>query len=280
MAKDSSLGSSLILESAIEPLKLGKMSTLEEAREQRLSRIDEAHRCRPGNSALVVVDMQHGFLEPGASLEVPKGREIIPNLQRLVEECRTRDMPVIFTEFVYSTTIPCLRGDPFGIEHLPVGTDAECGFGLPSSNCLVGEYPGVGAESADTINALKPRPDELVIQGHTYDKFYGTHLDLALRSNGIDRIMMTGITTDVCVNATLISGATRNYRVTAVTDGVATIQDHIQLACFQIWENKFARLKTTDELIVELAQTSDQPLLAESIPSDLVVSTELKVAGD
>ncbi len=91
-----------------------------------------------------------------------------------------------------------------------------------------------------------------MIQGHTYDKFYGTHLDLALRSRNVDRVMLTGVTTDVCVNATLMSAATRNYRVTAVTDGMATIHDHIHDACLQIWQNKFARLKTTAELVEEL----------------------------
>ena len=92
----------------------------------------------------------------------------------------------------------------------------------------------------------------MVIQGHTYDKFYGTPLDLALRSQNIDRLLLTGVTTDVCVNSTLIAASTRNYRVTAVTDGMATIHDHIHDACLQIWENKFARLKSTAELLAEL----------------------------
>jgi nicotinamidase-related amidase len=108
-------------------------------------------------------------------------------------------------------------------------------------------------ESAKTIEELKPRPDELVLQAHTYDKFYGTHLDLALRSQGIDRLMVTGVTTDVCVNATLMSAATRNYRVTAVTDAMATIHDHIHEACLQIWQNKFARLRTTADVLAELS---------------------------
>jgi ureidoacrylate peracid hydrolase len=93
---------------------------------------------------------------------------------------------------------------------------------------------------------------ELVVRAHTYDKFYGTPLDLALRSQNITHLMTTGVTTDICVNSTIVSSSTRNYRVTAITDAVATIHDHIQTACFQIWENKFARLKTTAEIISEL----------------------------
>jgi len=229
------------------------MSSPEERLLAKQRRIDEFHRCAVGNCALIVIDMQHGFLDEGASLEVPKGRVIIPRVQELVERCRRKNIPVIFTEFVYATSVPCLRGDPFGPQHLPEQMEDSLGYGRAVANCLIGPGAGQGSESAATIDALKPRPDELVVQAHTYDKFYGTHLDLALRSHGADRLMMTGVTTDVCVNSTLIAGSTRNYRMTAVTDGMATIHDHIQDACFQIWENKFARLKTTAELLEELS---------------------------
>ena len=215
-------------------------------------RIEETHCITQGNSALLVIDMQHGFLDEGAALEVPKGREVLPNVVKLVQACRVKEIPVIFTEFVYATTIPCLRGDPFGIEHLPNESNEATGYGHPSRNCLIGAGAGEGAESAATVDALAPRADELVVQAHTYDKFYGTHLDLALRSKQIDRLVLTGVTTDVCVNATLMAASTRNYRVTAASDGMATIHDHIHDACLQIWENKFARVKATAELLDEI----------------------------
>ena len=78
-------------------------------------------------------------------------------------------------------------------------------------------------------------------------------MDLALRSQGIERLMLTGVTTDVCVNSTLIAASMQNYRVTAVTDGMATIHDHIHDACLQIWQNKFARLADTSQLLGEIS---------------------------
>ncbi|MBH55666.1 MAG: hypothetical protein CMJ82_00585 [Planctomycetaceae bacterium] len=225
---------------------------VDDLRQAKLDRIDRSHKVTAGKTALLVIDMQHGFVDEGASLEVPAAREIIPNIQSLVEAFRAVSMPVVFTEFVYADTIPCLRGDPFGPEHLAAVPGADTGFGHPSNNCKIGLEAGTGVESAATIDALMPLESELVIQGHTYDKFYGTHLDLALRSLGVDRLVITGVTTDCCVNSTLISGSTRNYRVTAVSDGMATIHDHIHQACLQIWENKFARIRTTAELLSEL----------------------------
>jgi nicotinamidase-related amidase len=196
--------------------------------------------------------MQRAFLEEGAALEVPPAREIIPNVCLLLELCRKMQVPVIFTEFVYATTIPCMRGDPFGPEHLPLEAGQPSGFGYPSSNCLVAPQVEQGPNSAQTIAELAPRPDELVVRGHTYDKFYGTPLDLSLRSRGIRYLAITGVLTDICVNLTLMSAATRDYRVTAVTDGVATLWPEIQRACFDIWKRKFARLRSTAEMVEEL----------------------------
>ena len=211
------------------------------------------HRFQPGRTALLVVDMQHGFLDPGAALEVAPGREIIANVRRLIDVCREKSVPVIFTEFVYSTAVPCLRGDPFGVEHLPAVDGGPTGFGQPSSNCLIGPGADEGVNSAQTVAELAPRPDELVVRSHTYDKFCDTPLDLALRSRDVRYLAITGVVTDVCVNATLMTAAMRDYRVTAVTDGVATLWPELQEACFTIWQRKFARLRTTAELAEELS---------------------------
>ncbi|MHC4176218.1 MAG: cysteine hydrolase family protein [Planctomycetota bacterium] len=227
--------------------------SLDDVLRVRAERIDQLHRLQPGRTALLVVDMQRGFLDPGAALEVPQGREIVPNVRRLIELCREKGVPVIFTEFVYSTAVPCLRGDPFGIEHLPAVGGEPTGLGHPSSNCLIGPGAEDGPNSAETVPELAPRPDELVVRSHTYDKFCDTPLDLALRSRDVRYLAITGVVTDVCVNATLMTAAMRDYRVTAVTDGVATIWPELQEACFTIWQRKFARLRTTAELVEELS---------------------------
>ncbi len=230
------------------------MPGVEDLLRAKQARIDELHRLVPGRTALLVVDMQRGFIEPGAALEVPPAREIVPNLVRLVDLCRHKQVPVVFTEFVYATTVPCLRGDPFGPEHLPAVPGQPTGFGRPSGNCLVGPTFERGPDSAETVAELAPRPDELVVRGHTYDKFLGTPLDLALRSRDIRWLVVTGILTDVCVHCTLLTAANLDYRVTAVTDGVATLWPELQEACFAVWRRKFARLRTTAQIMEEIGR--------------------------
>src|SRR6516165_10860886 len=141
------------------------MPTQEDGLRARQDHIDQLHRCQPGRTALLVIDMQRGFLEPGAALEVPPGRAIVPNLRLLIDTCRRQRVPVVFTQFVYSTAVPCLRGDPFGPEHLPARAGQPTGLGLPSSNCLVGPDAGQGPDSAAVIPELAPRPGELVVPG-------------------------------------------------------------------------------------------------------------------
>jgi ureidoacrylate peracid hydrolase len=228
------------------------MTELDELLNLKQRRIEQLHCLEPGRTALLVIDMQRAFLERGATLEVPPGRALIPNLQRLIQACRQRGLLIFFTEFIYSPTVPCLRGDPFGPEHLPARAGEPTGFGMPSASCLIGPDEEHGANSADIVPELAPSPDELVVRGHTYDKFLGTPLELALRSRDVRHLIVTGVLTDVCVNCTLLSAANRDYRVTAVTDGVATLWPELQEACFTIWRRKFARLRTAEEILAEL----------------------------
>ena len=228
------------------------MPTLDEILRTRQERIDEVHRLQSGRTALLVIDMQRGFLEPGAALEVSAGRAIVPNVRELIAACRQWRVPVIFTQFAYATAVPCLRGDPFGPEHLPARPGEPTGLGRPSSNCLIPPEAEPGPDSVEIVPELAPRPDELVVRSHTYDKFSGTPLDLALRSQDVRYLVIAGVVTEICVNCTLLAAADRDYRVTAVTDGVASPWPESQEACFEIWRRKFARLRTTDEIIAEI----------------------------
>ena len=93
-----------------------------------------------------------------------------------------------------------------------------------------------------------------MVPGFVYDKFHGTCLDQALRSRDIRYLLVTGVTTDICVNATVLSATAREYRVTVITDGTATLWPHIRDACFDIWRRKFARLLDTEQIIAELRE--------------------------
>ena len=114
-----------------------------------LETFERALAPEPGKTALVVVDMQSGFLAPGEAMEVPPARETIPAIRGLLELFRAKRLPIVFTEFVYSESAPLLVGT-LHPEHQPAAPGAPRGFGLPSSSCLE------GTPSADTVSDLAP----------------------------------------------------------------------------------------------------------------------------
>jgi nicotinamidase-related amidase len=196
----------------------------------------------PGRTALVVVDMQRGFLEPGEALEVPPARDIVPAIRALLEAFRARRLPVAFTEFTYSPAVPLLVG-ALHPEHQPALPGAPRGFGRPSSNCLE------GTESARTIPALAPRAEEPVIRKRWYDGFAGTELDGALRARDVTCLVVTGTMTDICVLSTVVGGFTREYRITVVEDGVATLWPEIQRATLDIVGRAFGRVVSSKHVL-------------------------------
>ncbi|MDP2702196.1 MAG: isochorismatase family protein [Candidatus Rokubacteria bacterium] len=76
----------------------------------RTEAFEAALKLAPGKTALVVVDMQRAFLDPGEAMEVPPARDIVPQIQTLLDVFREKRLPVVFTEFTYSETVPLLIG--------------------------------------------------------------------------------------------------------------------------------------------------------------------------
>ena len=199
----------------------------------------------PGRTALLVVDMQRGFLDPGEALEVPPARDIVPAIRALLEAFRARRLPVAFTEFTYSPAVPLLVG-ALHPEHQPAPPGGPRGFGRPSSNCLE------GTESARTIAALAPRPDEPVIRKRWYDGFAGTELDGFLRARSVSSLVITGTMTDICVLSTVVGAFNREYRITVVEDGVATLWPEIQRATLDIVGRAFGRVVSSKHVLETL----------------------------
>jgi nicotinamidase-related amidase len=85
----------------------------------RRATFERVLRPQPGRTALLVVDMQRGFVEAGQAMEVPPAREAVPVIRGLVHAFRTKGLPVVFTEFTYSPSAPLLVGE-LHPEHRPL----------------------------------------------------------------------------------------------------------------------------------------------------------------
>jgi nicotinamidase-related amidase len=159
----------------------------------------------PKKTAMIVVDMQNDFVAPGAPMETPAARAMVPNLARTLKFCRDVGIRVIYTTHAH-------RGDGsdmglFDDLWPPIASRA----GLVDGTSGIEIYPD-----------LAPAPGEHVIKKHRYSGFFGTDLDIILREWGIDTVIVSGTTTENCCHATARDAMFRNYRVVFLSDATAT----------------------------------------------------------
>ena len=185
-------------------------------------------------AALIVVDMQKGFLEEGAAMEVPPGRAIIPNIQRLIAGSRSANVPIIYTRFVYSPKVPNLIGELHS-QHKP-----------PICCCMLGD------KSVEVVPELRPHASDLVVDKHGYDAFHNTNLDYALRSLKRRQLIVTGVMTDICVLATVISALHHEYQVWVVSDATATLWNNVQEVTLDLCRRAYGVVEATEAIIGRL----------------------------
>jgi ureidoacrylate peracid hydrolase len=158
----------------------------------------------PATTALAVVDMQNDFLLPESPLAARGGLALLPRINRLIAAARGSGALVLFTA---TTNRPGQdRGRmadlfPAG-PHGPLLADGTPGWQL---------HPDVDR-----------RPEEPLIPKPRYSAFWGTGLDDLLRARSIDALILAGVWTNCCVEATARDAFFRDYRVVCVADGTAT----------------------------------------------------------
>lgn len=154
----------------------------------------------PARAAVLVIDMQRDFLDPGAPVATPGGLALIPGINRLTARARARGMPVIFTQEMHRAD----RSD-FGIE-----------LEFEPPHCLEGT-PGM-----DLAPGLEVAGGDYRVQGkRRYDAFLGTDLETLLRSRRVESLLVTGVCTDICVASTVQHARNLDFRCYVVGDCVA-----------------------------------------------------------
>ena len=166
-------------------------------------------------SALVIIDMQRDFLEPGGFGEalgndVSKLQAAVGPCKDVLGKARELGMLVIHTREGHRPDLTDApphkveRGDP----------STRIGAPGPMGRILVRGEPG-----HDIIPELYPAKGEPVIDKPGKGAFYQTDLDLMLRNRGIDTLMVCGVTTEVCVQTTLREANDRGFECLLVEDG-------------------------------------------------------------
>jgi ureidoacrylate peracid hydrolase len=165
--------------------------------------------------ALIVVDMQNGFVSKGGSydrlgMNTPNYREIIPRLRDLIEFCKNMEIPIFYTEAVREASGIDMLTKIHNL--LPKSRQERLKFPI----CIRGTWDGL------TIDELKPKEEDHVVIKRRDSAFQDTELRVWLQSEGINLLVFTGIDTSICVETSLRDGFNIGYDVILISDATAS----------------------------------------------------------
>jgi nicotinamidase-related amidase len=169
----------------------------------------------PACLALVIIDMQRDFIEPGGfghalGNDVSRLAPIIPTVAKLLTAFRELGLTVVHTKECHHPELidcpPAKRNRGRGA--LRIGDEG------PMGRILIDGAPG-----NDFVAPLQPRAGEVVLRKPGKGAFYATPLHEELHRRGISHLLFTGVTTEVCVQTTMREANDRGYECLLVEDG-------------------------------------------------------------
>ena len=227
---------------AIPPYVIGRVL-------ERRGRLNPFDGLDPARTALIVVDLQNGFMAPGQPAEIAPAREIVPNVNRLAAATRAAGGSVVWiqntitpeSEKSWSIYLGNFANEDWGLRMRRAFTPGDFGHAL---------YP-----------SLEVRPSDLTVRKTRFSAFVpgASELDSILRGRGINTLIVVGTATNVCCESTARDAMMLNYKIFFVSDANACRTDEEHNATLAILLMMFADVRSTDEM-VNLLQRSAAPL--------------------
>jgi nicotinamidase-related amidase len=184
----------------------------------------------PASTALVVIDMQRDFVDPGGFGEalgndVSLLRAAVPPTERVLAAARAAGLFVVHTR----------EGHRPDLADCPPAKKArgrlQTGIGDPGP---MGRILVRGEYGHDIVDELRPRPGEPVVDKPGKGSFYATDLDTILKNRGIQQLVVCGVTTEVCVQTTVREANDRGYDCLVLSDCVASYFPEFQRVALEM----------------------------------------------
>lgn len=206
--------------------------------EDRLGKPHAYDRLDPAKTALVVVDMQNYFVAPGAPAACDLGPEIAPNINRLATELREKGGKVVW---IQTEALPEDAQDWQNLyELLGAGGKQTRLDGLDRESDLYELWPAMDVQDGDDV-VVKTRYSAMLENS--------SDLKRRLDADGVDTVLITGVATNVCCEATGRDAMMMGYRTVMVHDGLATFTDEQHNASLATFYSLFGDVQSTDEAI-------------------------------
>ncbi len=204
--------------------------------------------------ALLVIDMQRDFLDPRgyaakAGLDIAPLQAVIGPVRRLLDAARAAGLVIVHTREGH---VPDLSDCPPYKLARSRNAGAEIGSPGPLGRLLIR-----GESGHDFIDELQPLAAEIVIDKPGYSAFAHTDLDHRLRVRDIDTLLLSGITTEVCVSSTLRDAVDRGYRCITIGDACASAFPDLHDAALRmiaVEGGVFGTVANSDQIAAELSR--------------------------
>jgi ureidoacrylate peracid hydrolase len=188
----------------------------------------------PAKTAIIVVDVQNDFCSPDGALgragqPTAAAMAMIPSLQRLLAAARAAQAPVIFIQTIHEDV-----------------TDSDAWVGrLAGKVAAICRKNTWGAEFTE----VAPLPAEPVVIKHRYSAFINTRLDSVLRTLKVENLIMTGVSTNVCVESTARQGYMLDYNIVFLSDCTAAYSQAEHDMSLYNMRSHFGVVATADDVI-------------------------------
>lgn len=180
-----------------------------------------------GNTALLVMDLQNGIVS-----RFTENKEIILPFQKAIEAARQNNIPVIFVRVGFS-------------EGYPEVSPKNKAFSA------ISKYGGMTVvDSATQIHELvQPQPNEPVITKYRVSAFAGSNLEVILRSQQINTLILSGISTSGVVLSTLREAADKDFSITVLSDACIDLDSEVHRILMEKVFPRQAEVQTVDAWI-------------------------------
>jgi ureidoacrylate peracid hydrolase len=199
----------------------------------------------PSRTALVAIDMQPAFCQPGAPAEVPGARGIVPNINRLARGLRAHGAPVVWV--LHANT------------HREGRSDWEMFYNyVVADQVRLSTIEALAPGRQRVWDGLETCPEDLTIIKNRYSALIpgSSTLERVLRNLGVDTLLIAGTKTNVCCEATARDAMMLDFKVVMAEDCCAALSDEEHRASLETIIQQFGDVLTADEILARLRRAA------------------------
>jgi maleamate amidohydrolase len=183
--------------------------------------------------ALLLVDVIRAFFEPSGIWWYPAAENVIGPLGKLLAAARANERLVVHSIERHHT----------GVRDLP----------LP--RLTAHRLSELGSQPVAAFELDPERPAEILLRKHRYSAFFATDLDLLLRDQGVDTVIVGGVKTNVCLRATVEDAFAYGYHVVVPREATNSNRQHLAEATLEDIEYYFGEVVSLDEALRRLSRS-------------------------